>query len=211
MSGWNLVGNSVAAQLSVATAFGDPTNVSTVWKWETTSGNSTSITYPAWAFYTPSRQYNDGGAAYAASKKYDALTTINGGEGFWVYAFKPFTVLLPSGPPISSTAFHDGSGPTGGNPLPHGWSLIATGDNLSPKGFVNTVSATTPSPGTAALSLISIWAWNPSNGGNWYFYAPDMDNLTTLGNYISSKNYLNFSTPQVKTLDPNTGFWVNHP
>jgi hypothetical protein len=219
VAGWNLVGNSVAAQLPVATlsTFGDPTKVSTVWKWETTSGNSTSIPYPAWAFYTPSTLYTDGGAAYAAGKRYDALTTINGGEGFWVYAIKPFTVSLPSGAAISSTAFHDGSGPTGGNPLPKGWSLIATGDNPPPRGFVNLVSATQPAAGSAAaLSLISIWAWNPSvNGGSWYFYAPDQDNGGTLGSYSSSKNYLNFynaaGTSALKTLDATTGFWVNHP
>lgn len=44
--GWNLMGNSASASLTVATTFNDTTKVSTVWKWIPATNK--------WAFYTPS-------------------------------------------------------------------------------------------------------------------------------------------------------------
>ena len=79
-AGWNLLGNSVGAPITVATTFNDASKVLTVWKWVATTSN--------WAFYTPSQE--DGGKAYAAGKGYDFLTTINAGEGFWINAKIPF-------------------------------------------------------------------------------------------------------------------------
>ena len=204
--GWNLLGNSVNAPLVVSTAFVNASNVSTVWKWEPT-GNALGISYPAWAFYTPALA--DGGAAYATSKGYDFLTTINGGEGFWVNAKVAFTALLPSGTAILSSAFQDGSATGETNPLPSGWSLIATGDNPTPKLFANSIAATAPTPGTAAASLSTLWAWD-SASMSWYFYAPILDNTGTLASYIIGKSYEDF-TAKSKTLDTTTGFWVNHP
>lgn len=54
------------------------------------TGANPNITYPAWAFYTPSLT-TAALAAYAAGKGYDVLTTINSGEGFWVNAKISFT------------------------------------------------------------------------------------------------------------------------
>jgi hypothetical protein len=204
VSGWNLLGNSVNASLTVAATFGNSTNVSTVWKWEP-NGTNLSISYPAWAFYSPI--LSDGGASYAATKGYDFLTTINGGEGFWVNAKTTFTASLPSGVAILSSAFSDQT--NGKNNLPTGWSLIATGDNPSPKVFVNTIALYPPVGSAAATSLTTLWAWD-SGSSNWYFYAPNLDNGSTLSSYITGKNYEDF-TAKGKSLDSTTGFWANHP
>ena len=94
--------------------------------------------------------------------------------------------------------------------LPSGWSLIAVGDNPAPSIFVNSIAASPPNAGTVANSLISLWAWD-SVSANWYFYAPSLDNGSGgLLSYITSKHYLDF-TANNKSLDPTTGFWVNHP
>src|ERR1035437_4641033 len=90
VSGWNLLGNSSSTALNVASAFGDPSKVTTVWKWIAQKAN--------WAFYTPTQ--TDGGAAYAASRGYELMTSVAGGEGFWVNAKTSFTVALPTGAAI---------------------------------------------------------------------------------------------------------------
>ena len=206
VAGWNLLGNSINAPMTVASAFGNSTNVSTVWKWEP-SGSKAGITYPTWAFYTPTLA--DGGQAYASTNGYDFLTTINGGDGFWVKAKVAFTSQLPVGTAISTSNFADQQPPLI-NKLPQGWSLIAVGDNPTPRSFANTISLTPPSsPNMAATSLTTLWAWDSANT-NWYFYAPSLDNAGTLTSYITSKNYEDF-TAKGKTLDQTTGFWVKHP
>jgi hypothetical protein len=201
IAGWNLLGNSVNAPLTVASAFPiapTTTNVATVWKWLAASSQ--------WAFYSPTLA--DGGAAYAQGKGYIPLTQINAGEGFWVNAKTAFTLQLPAGTAITSAAFADQlSGP---NNLPLGWSLIATGDNLTPRSFVNAIALNPPSAGSlAATSLTTLWAWD-SALTSWYFYAPSLDNAGTLNSYITNKSYLDF-TAKGKVLDQTTGFWVNHP
>ena len=191
---WNLVGNGFNAPLDVATAFGNANNVSTVWKWGAASLK--------WAFYTPTLA--DGGAAYAASKGYDFLTTINGGEGFWVNAKGPFALQL-SGSAVPTIAFADA---LASNALPTGWSLIAIGDNKTASGFANAISVNPPAAGTSVSpSLTTLWTWDATQVA-WYFFAPSLVNSGTQANYISSKGYLDFGT---KTLTPTTGFWVNHP
>ncbi|MHB8165176.1 MAG: fibronectin type III domain-containing protein [Sulfuricella sp.] len=200
--GWNLVGNGMNTPISASSVFGNPANVTTVWKWEPT-GVTAGITYPAWAFYAPSLA--DGGAAYAASKSYDFLTTINPGEGFWVNAKSVFTAPLPSGTPISTSSFQDQLVPP--NQLSSGWSLIAVGDNPTASAFNIDIGATPPATGVIPSNLISLWAWD-SASSNWYFYAPTLDSNGALANYITTKGYLNFGT---KPLDPTMGFWVNHP
>ncbi len=195
-TGWNLLGNSINAPLDVATTLGDATKIITVWKWIPATSK--------WAFYTPAMTAADL-AAYAASKGYDVLTTINGGEGFWVNAKAAYTAELPAGTAISTNNFADQ--PTPPNSLPTGWSLIAIGDNKTPKTFASAISATTPVAGVVPASITTLWAWD-SGLSNWYFYAPNLDNSGGLANYITTKGYLDFGA---KTLDPATGFWVNHP
>ena len=201
--GWNLLGNSVNAPLNVASTFNDA-NIYSVWKWEPT-GTNNAITYPAWAFYTPA--LTDGGAAYAAAKGYDLLTTINGGEGFWVNAKVSSTVAMPPGTAISSLLFAQTYPPY---QLPSGWSLIAVGDNPTPGLLANILSPTPPlSPSLVSTSFTSLWAWD-SASLRWYFYAPGLANAGTLRGYIASKGYQDF-TQINKTLDPVMGFWINHP
>jgi len=175
VSGWNLAGNSSSGPLVVAALFGDATKVSTVWKWIASTAK--------WAFYAPSL-IGSALTDYASSKGYDVVSTINGGEGFWVNATIAFTANLPAGTAITSTSFQT---------MAPGWNLIAIGDGKTPGQF-STVAA-----------LTSLWAWDASLG-NWYFYASSLDNAGTLSSYITSKGYLGFGT---KALDPSTGFWVN--
>ena len=195
--GWNLAGNSTSVPLAVATMFGNnASNVTTVWKW-VPSGTSTGISYPAWAFYAPSLP--DGGAAYAASKGYDFLTTIGAGDGFWVNAKAGFSMPLPAGATVSTTSLR--------STLRAGWNLVGAGDNRTPRGF-NSASGPAPAtPGDIPLNLTSLWAWN-NTLSNWYFYAPSLDKSGGLAGYIQQKSYLDFGA---KTLDPLLGFWVNRP
>jgi chitodextrinase len=185
VAGWNLAGNSSSGALDVVTAFGDANKVSTVWKWVVGGAK--------WAFYAPSL-VGQALTDYATGKGYDVLTTINGGEGFWVNAKTAFTAQLPAGTAVTSTSFQS---------MASGWNLIAIGDNKTPSEFNALVGAATP--------LTTLWAWDATLA-NWYFYAPSLEAKggTTLTDYITSKGYLDFTTNN-KTLGSGMGFWVNKP
>ena len=218
-AGWNLVGNGVEAVMTMASNFDLPSKVTTVWKW-VTSGAAPGITYPAWAFYTPLQ--SDGGKAYAASKGYDFLSAINPGEGFWVNAQTEFTVTLPSGKAVKSSSFMpETASPAalgGAHALPHGWSLIATGDAPTPSQFdaaIATAVSTPPAAGSggAYANLTTLWAWDSTRTG-WYFWAPSLVNSSGLASYLVGKGYFDFATmpsTPTGTLSPATGFWVNMP
>jgi hypothetical protein len=195
-AGWNLLGNGLSNTITVSSMFGDSVLVSTVWKWISSTAR--------WAFYTPTLP--DGGAAFAAGKGYDFLTNINGGEGFWVNAKSVFSVQL-SGNAVPTNSFADGPITNG---LPQNWSLIAIGDNMAPGQFINTIAINPPAAGQVATSLTTLWAWEATGVGGWYFYAPSLVNAGTQSSYIAGKGYLDFGTAN-KTLGPTTGFWVNHP
>ena len=75
--GWNMLGNSSAAQIDVGTTFGDPSKITTVWAWNRAGGK--------WAFYAPSMTPS-ALATYAQSKGYDVLTSVASKQGFWVNA-----------------------------------------------------------------------------------------------------------------------------
>ena len=186
--GWNLLGNSSSTSLNVASAFGDGSKVTTVWKWVASKAN--------WAFYTPT--IADGGAAYAASKGYDFMNSVAGGEGFWVNANTAFSASLPAGTAINSASFQG---------MASGWNLIAIGDNKTPRAFNNAIGLTPPSAGELPINLTTLWAWDATLA-NWYFYAPSLDKSGGLTSYIQSKSYLDFGT---NVLTPTTGFWVNNP
>jgi hypothetical protein len=200
MAGWNLLGNSINVPMNVSTVFADSAQVTSVWKWEAATSK--------WAFYAPTMSASDL-VAYAAGKGYDVLTTINGAEGFWVNAKVAFTLPLPDGTAITSSAFADLQSPQINN-LAKGWSLIAVGDVPTPRSFVNTIGLVQPVlPNVASTSLTTLWAWDSGLSG-WYFYSPDLDNSGGLAAYIASKKYLDFIANN-KTLDQTMGFWVNHP
>jgi hypothetical protein len=111
-----------------------------------------------------------------------------------------------SGNAVPTNRFADGLATNG---LPPGWSLIAIGDNKTPGEFATMIATTPPPTGQVAASVTTLWAWEATSSG-WYFYAPSLVNAGTQASYISSKGYLDFTTAG-KTLSPTTGFWVNHP
>lgn len=141
-------------------------------------------------------------AANALTKGYDLLSSINGGEGFWVNANASFTAQLPIGSAVTSASFKT---------MPSGWSLVAVGDNPTASGFNSALSSTPPATGVIPTNLTSLWAWDATSQ-KWYFYAPSLEAQggTALTDYISNHGFKDFSNSG-KTLGPNTGFWVNRP
>ena len=199
--GWNLLGNGIETSILVSDIFGDPTKVISLWKW-VVSGNSPGVNYPAWAFYSPLQL--DGGRYYAASKGYEHMTLIQGGEGFWLNAKQATSITIPAGNPIKiHSVWNYGNGVNScvivGVP-PEGWRLQAVGESATPKQFCD---AQCYSP------IISLWAWSAETS-TWYFYAPSLDITNSLNSYIGSKGYLDFGSRD-KLLNNGTGFWVNWP
>ena len=181
-AGWNLVGNSSTGSLDVASAFGDTTTVTTVWKWIANAAR--------WAFYAPTL-VGQALTDYAVGKGYDVLAAINGGEGFWVNAKQAGSVNVPNGNAISIATL----GPT----LITGWNLVSVGATATPKQFCDAQSG----------GVTTLWAWDATNTA-WYFYAPSLDASGGLSAYIVSKGYRDFAATG-KTLGPGVGFWVNRP
>jgi alpha-tubulin suppressor-like RCC1 family protein len=183
--GWNLVGNGSDAPIDVATTFADINRFLTVWKWV--------AVHSAWAFHAPSLATQGGTALadYVSSKGYQLLTTIAGGEGFWINVKSAGSVSLTNGNAISAATL----GPT----LIKGWNLVSIGETATPKQFCDAQSN----------GVTTLWAWDATNSA-WYFYAPSLDASSDLGAYITSKGYLDF-TANSKTLGAGTGFWVNKP
>ncbi len=217
-TGWNLLGNGLEAPIPVATTFSDPTKVSTVWKW-VTAGSTFGVTYPTWAFYAPAQ--SDGGRAFASGQGYEFLNTINAGEGFWVNAMTSFTTALTPAVALQSHSFRPASTATvgGTHALPHGWSLISTGDSPTPAQLDEAIASqlpTPPAPGqiaALATNLTSLWSWDTAKQ-KWYFWAPSLVNSNGLTSYINSNGFLDFATipaAPVGTISPTTGIWVNLP
>lgn len=221
VKGWNLLGNGVEAPIDVTTAMNDPAKFTTVWKWlpGKPATATSAATLSGWAFYSP--VLPDGGAAYAATKGYSFLTTINAGEGFWVNAASAFTGNLPAGTGVVSSSFKPAiTNPAvagGTHALGSGWSLVATGDNPTPAVFdaaLSTLTSTPPAAGSTDVytNLTTLWAWSTtanSGSGGWYFWAPALLNNQSLAGYIASKGYIDFGA--TGTLAPGMGFWVNMP
>ena len=178
LTGWNLLGNGSTGKIDVAAPalFGDASRVASVWKWLPASNR--------WAFYSPALD-GPGLSAFAASKGYDVLGTVVGGEGFWVHASTPFSVQLPDTPPmLTATLFAS---------LPVGWNLIATGETKAP----------------ADMDVTTLWAWDNWQAG-WYFHSPRLNAGTELATYIHSQGYLDFNAANRKLM-PGEGFWVKKP
>ena len=183
--GWNLVGNGSDTPINVATTFADTNSFVTIWKWIAAQS--------AWAFHAPSLAAQGGTTLtdYVASKGYQLLTTITGGEGFWVNAKQAGSVSVANGNAMTIATLE----PT----LVKGWNLSSIGETATPKQFCDAQST----------GVTTLWAWDATNSA-WYFYAPALDADGSLGSYIASKGYLDFSTTG-KTLGPGVGFWVNKP
>ena len=174
-SGWTLAGNSQTTALDVRKTFGQQWAVQTVWKW-----NAATV---KWAFYAPSLDAAGTLAAYAAANGYDALTTVNPGEGYWLNASAPVALGTSSGTGLNLSA----------NDLSLGWNLVATGEDIGAAAFA-----------ARAVTLASIWAWDNSNAA-WYFYAASLDAQNALATYNAGKGYRDFGT---LSLGQGRGFWV---
>lgn len=92
--GWNLLGNS--NEVSVATTLANSDQVISVWAWDSTATN--------WKFYSPSKSFTDGGAAYATGKGYTPLTKVAAFQGFWVNASTDFVLPITGSNSTSTTA-----------------------------------------------------------------------------------------------------------
>lgn len=199
-AGWNLFGNGMETPVEVASLFGNPLQVQSVWKWQRAGASA------GWAFYTP--MLADGGAAYAASRGFAFLQTIAPGEGFWVNARTAFDVALPGTLPVASSSFQPASAgglPGGRRALASGWSLIAVGDRPMPADFDSALGSTPPAPGVVAGNVISLWSWSPTQK-KWRFWAPSLVKVGGLAAYNVSKGYLDLGE-----ISPSTGLWVSRP
>ena len=195
--GWNLLGNGTTAPIDVFSKLNDDNNVQTVWKW-----NAATST---WAFYTPVQA--DGGAAYAASKGYEPLTTIYPGEGYWVNAKASFS--LPAS--LATSYSYSNLMSTSATAMLSGWNLLSIGDVISPSVFNLNLSLVPPTTGNIPENVTTLWAWDAvSENPGWYFYSPYLDGKGTLQSYIASKGYKDFATKAFKLQD-GVGFWVNNP
>jgi len=197
-SGWNLLGNGQDQPLTVASQFGNTSNVTTVWKWDAVKAG--------WQFYAPLMDALTL-QTYADGKGYGVLTSINPGEGFWVNVAQPFAVTFPAGVSLSANDFAAGKTYA----LKLNWNLVGIGNSLSPSAFNLALSNTPPATGPVPVNLTTLWAWdNPLS--QWYFYAPNLEGLggNALFDYTAGKGYLDF-TFKNKTLGAGMGFWVNKP
>ncbi len=197
VKGWNLLGNGTTSVITVANSFPITTttsNVTSIWKWDAAT--------TTWAFYTPTTA--DGGASYAAGQKYEFLTTIQPGEGYWVNAAASFSFTPPSGNSYSLTNFEPGAT----NALRTGWNLISIGDGVSAPVFNVSIGPNSSSGVKAPINVTSLWAWDNTNA-KWYFYAPLYDDGSNLlSTYIGTQGYESFPS---NSLTNGVGFWVNNP
>ena len=185
ITGWNLVGNGTNAPINMATSFADANQFVTIWKW--------IAAQTAWSFYAPALAAQGATvlADYAASKGYQVLTNIAGGEGFWVNAKQPASVSVTQGQVINVAQ--------AGATLTQGWNLVSIGDPTMPKQFCDAQNT----------AVTTLWAWDAAKSA-WYFYAPALDASGGLGTYVLSKGYPDFATSN-KSLGLGVGFWVNKP
>ena len=187
--GWNLLGNGLNTSITVATVFGDPALVISVWKWDANT--------PGWQFYSPLMD-----AAklqtYAAGKGFGVLATIAPGEGYWVNAVTMAALLTrtASGYNLGSAA------------VVSGWNLVATNSDVTPSAFNIKLSDTPPTAGTTPINVTSLWAWDNTQY-QWYFYSPLLDSNGGLAAYITKQKFLDFQAS--KKLNNGIGFWVNRP
>lgn len=198
-AGWNLVGNGVAAPISVNDVFGNAvlpvsgisSAITSVWKWDAVNRR--------WSFFTPSMTPANL-VSYAASKGYNVLNVIHPGEGFWVNASTSVGLPATTAAPISYTS----SG------LINGWNLVSMGQSMTPSEFSAQVTDTPPAVNEVPQGFISLWAWD-ADSSSWYFHAPALEangGLAAVKAYADSKKYLDFTT-KGKSLSLGTGFWVN--
>lgn len=187
VSGWNLVGNSDPAPIDVVSQL-NSTKILTVWKWDKVASK--------WAFYTPGMTASEL-SAYALGKGYDVLDTIGSKEGFWVNTTSAVTISDPLAPPppVGTTVS------IAATDLASGWNLVASADKKTPSSLN---AALNSNLNAASKGISTLWAWDAATSG-WRFYAPSLEANGQLSSYITSKQYLPFTS----VLAATDGFWVN--
>jgi hypothetical protein len=188
--GWNLLGNPVNQSIAVASQFGDPAKVNSVWKWDNNSAAK-------WQFYAPDLSATEL-QRYAADQGYAVLSEIQAGDGFWVNAKTPADLGTLSGTAINLRQ----------SSMASGWNLMATASTVTPQDFNLSLSTTPPPVGQVPVNLTSLWAWDSAKS-QWFFYAPGLE-ANALTQFIAGKGYRDFGTNS-KTLGGGTGFWVSRP
>jgi len=162
-TGWSLLSSRIS--FYAADKFSDGDKFSSVWKWEN----------GGWAVYLP-----DGGTqAYADSKDFGVLSTINPGEGFWVNSAGSETISI-SGTPS-----------TGSLSLSLGWNLVGLKSDQS-----RTIKDLTS--GNEA-NIASVWKWKDDG---WAVYLPGEEEGGAA--YAQSKDF-----SLLGDINPGEGFWVN--
>ena len=183
-AGWNLLGNSSTASITVPTTFGDAATIESVWKWSNASGK--------WAVYSPSMSAQ-ALSDFARNSGYEVLGTIVSKEGFWVKAGAARTISVGS----------TGGAGLSANDLKVGWNLISSSDNQTPAQINQSLSSSLASAGKTVLSA---WGWDVSSA-RWKFWAPSLEQQggTVLSDFLTGKGY----QPFARSLAPNEGFWVH--
>lgn len=191
VKGWNLLGNSEASAVDVATRLNDVAAVVTVWKWNKALSK--------WAFYTPSMTSAEL-ATYAQSKGYEVLARIGSKEGYWVNAAKATALADPQ---ASSSNAGSPAAVLLESDLVLGWNLSASADNKTPAQLNAGLSTSLSSAGKG---IVTQWAWDAS-AARWKFFAPTLaaQGGTVLSDYINSKTYAAFDT----VIGLQEGFWLN--
>ena len=209
VTGFNMLGNSLATPIDVVATFGNATTTTpvrnqtlTVWKWVLQNGIG------KWAFHATSLTAAEN-ATYAANSGFAVLTTINPKEGYWVNAASPYTLTLPAAVATTFTNNDFANNPN----WPRGFNLIAIGSAMTPTQFNNTVAQSTPpTAGQMSANFVSLWTWNAKQT-RWYFYAPSLERdggLAAVKAYADAQSFLDFSTNS-RLLELGMGFWVNKP
>jgi hypothetical protein len=178
--GWNLLGNSIQTSINVTTMFGDPNKVTSVWKWDN-PGNR-------WMFYSPTLTTAEL-QSYTTANGFGILTTIEGGEGYWVNTKVANNFGTQSGLGVIAPK------------LGVGWNLIASGgtadsSTVSVEMFSHIVKK--------AVDVVSVWQWNVT-AGKWNFYAPS---LVMDGGLAAYQTANNMGAIAGSVSGSGKGFWV---
>ena len=180
--GWNLLGNASDQSVEVATYLGDPSKVTSVWKWNSAQGK--------WAFYSPSLS-SAALASYAQTNGYTTLNQLNPREGFWVNAVKSFSFTIPA---TANQTLSEAD-------LLQGWNLLASADGKTPSQLSQALAG---SLSAAGKSDVSYWTWS-TTAGKWRFHAPSLEKTGELKGYVTANAYAAFASPVSST----EGLWVN--
>ena len=164
-TGWNLVSSTIAIP---AATFGAGSKFASLWKW---GGKN-------WAVYLPGETST---GAYATSKGFDQLSTIDPGEGFWV------DVNSAGGETVTLT----GTPVSGQLSFAKGWNL---------KGLMSATPLTVAEISMDQPALNSIWKWE---NDNWSVY---LAGEASPGAYANAHGF-----GQLTTINPGEGFWVHRP